>query len=824
MLNRRLRRSTLALLLLLTPVIVQAQSSTEGTIIPMPTVAEPDGATSVLHNSAGLATLRAWELRLYNTQMDDRAGEGTAFLFGMPVFGPLSLGAGLELLRPPGVDAYERLSIAAGFKLHHMIRLGLVWRHWFADDGAIDGTNSLDFGVLLRPASWLSAGLSLNDINTPVIDGVVHPREYAIGFGVQPGTDRVTIEAGLAIREDDADLDVIGRLRFEPWPGIEVIGHAKWFYPNCDGCDDQLEIGASLTFHFGRGGIEGGVFFRTLGDVPAIDGYTVGARLSGASYPSLVQRGNKTVLVEVGRLPETPAPGLLSRSFTFTHMVSYLDDLSRDDTVSGVLLRDKGTRFGWAQSEEIADRIAELKAAGKRVTVYLDQGELRHLFMYAGADRIVLNPAGGLVITGLKSTLTFYRDVLDKLHVETQWVRYGQYKSYPESFMRSGPSEPSLEVRNSLLDSLYGQIVAAVAKGRNVTPERVRELIHNGPYVAPECKERGLVDHLAFWDEVAEWMKEDQGAPVRIAKRGGRGYPAREPWGRDPLVAVIPIEGSIVEGKSTKNPILGTRTVGHETIVKAVQAAANNRRVVAIVLRVNSPGGSSVASDHMHRTILKAAQGKPVVASFGNVSASGGYYLAMGAREILASDATVTGSIGIFTGKPSFGRLFKLIGLGRVTLTRGDRADLFGTDAPWTEDQLRLLGEKLRFFYDLFLQRVADNREMTVEEVDALAQGRVWMGVQARERKLVDQRGGVLDAIRRAKELAGLARDADVALVFYPSASLIQRVRTTLGIEIEELLARIGDLHEALVIAYPFLNGFKPGEPLALMPFHITFD
>jgi len=801
---------------LLWPTAASAQP-TAGISLPAVSIAEPDGVNAVLHNPAGLSTLRSWELRVYNTQFDDQTGEGTALLLGAPVFGPISIGGGLEFLRPPGGQSVQRLSLGVTYRLHRMMRLGLMFRHLFSDDDrAVDGTNTLDFGLLMRPASWLSVGLGVHDINTPVVNGVVIPRVYDVGLGFHPGTDRVSIEATTDIDGDGA-TSVGGPLRFEPIRGLEILGRVR--YGLTKHAEGNLEVGTALALHFGPGGVDGGVLFR--GDDFGSMGFTVGARLSGKSYGPLYKRSGKTVLIELGGMPETPRPGLSGGGSTYSHVVNYLDRVRLDDTVSGVLIKDVGARFGWAQAEELRDILGELRKAGKQISVYLDQGDMRHLYLYSGADRIYLNPAGGLMLVGLKTTLTYYRDVLDRLMVDTQWVKFGKFKSYPESFSRSGPSEPALSVRNSILDTLYDKLMTDIAAGRKLTPAKMRAIVDGGPYLAADCKAKGLVDHLAFYDEVEKLLRKELGS-LRVVRAGSEARPAREPWAPLPRIAVIPIEGSIVDGRSSTMPLLGTRNVGDRTIVAAVKAAARNRNVKGIVLRINSPGGSSVASDHMHRAILKAAEGKPVVASMGNVAASGGYYVAMGAKEVLSGDMTVTGSIGIFTGKPAFGRLYAAIGIGRHTLARGKNAELFSQDRPWTDAELKVVTEKVKSFYDLFLKRVADGRKMTVEQVHEVAQGRVWMGSQARKRKLTDARGGMLAALRRAKALAGMSVDDRVALSFYPRVGLVQRLRNTLGIEI--LLQRFSGMKDALAVAWPFLSAFKPGEPLAMMPYRLTIE
>jgi protease-4 len=810
-----LRICILLALLLPTHALAQGGASlkyTGGVTLSVPSVAEPDGIQALIHNPAGLGTLRRWEARVYNAQMDGAAGEGTAFLWGTPVFGRLSLGVGYEHLRTPGHN-YGRSNFGLGLRLHHTLNMGLVWRHIYEKSNApLYDLDLVDLGFLFRPTHWLSLGATVHNLNAPS----EALRAYTGSVAIRPGSSRVTAEFGATIFEDSKDIDGLVRLRFEPIRGLEIAAHVK-LQPR-DG-EVGLQLGTSLALHFGAAGVESGVtLLRAPNTSTEYAGFTVGARLSSAHYPALIRRTHKTIQVDMVTLGEQSRPNLTGGGGTFTHLLYYLDRLRKDDTVAGVLFRDKGSRYGWAQAQEIRRVITALKAAGKRITVYLQQGDLRHLYQYSGADEIFLNPATGLRITGLKSTLSYYKDALAKLRVDTQWVRYGRYKSYPESFMRTEPSNDDLKVRNSLLDGLFEQITSGIAADRKLSKEQMLKIVDQGPYVSKEALDAKLVDKLLFWDQVKANLPK--GSYVVLA--GSKPAQARADWGRRKRIAVIVVEGQIIEGKSRKVPLLGTRMVGSDTINAAVKAAAANPNVVGILLRINTPGGSSVASDLMHRQIQQAAKKKPVVASFSNVAASGGYYLAMGAKEIFAEDGTITGSIGIFTGKPAFGRLYQTLGIGRATLTRGKRADIFGQDKPWSEDELLLMTQKLKVFYDLFLQRVADNRKMTLQEVDTLAQGRVWLGSQARKHKLVDTEGGVLAAIARIRELAGVDEDTKIRLSFLPHSSLKERIRRSLGIQ--ALLQAFGGMEDALRDAYPFLAGYQAGEPLALMPFTLHFD
>ncbi len=787
------------------------------------TLSEPDGVSALLDNPAGLSLLPAWEVRAYNTQLDSTpghgAGEGTSLLFGIPVWGPIATGVGFEHVRPGGGFATRvRLSFAASFRVHRTLTMGLTYRHTFADlDPAYDHTNELDLGLLYRPVSFLSIGLGVRDLNTPVTGGAVVPRTWSFGFTWHPGTDRLSIDTGLDVHESSGEVDVVTRLRGEPYPGLE-LGARLTLSPRGDRVG--LDLGTFVAVHFGPGGVEGGVWTgRAPGGTFAFDGFTVGARVSGHAYANLFKRrGGKTVVLELGSVGEVPNPGLgEGQGVAFPSLALLLDRLSRDDTVDGLLIRDRGASYGWAQTEELRTLLAAFKKAGKRLSVHLDQGDLRTMFLYADADDLLVSPAGGLMLTGLRGELTYYRRALDFLRIETQWARYGKYKSFPEAFERTEPSPEDLEARNAILDGIFGAIVTGVASGRKLAPEGLKAILDQGPAVATEAKERGLVDDVCFYDEIDQVLAKRLGRPLDFVRLGGESPRLTRAWGAGPRVAIIPIVGGIVDGRSNTVPFLGTRNVGSQSIVDALDAAQRDPTIAGIVLRIDSPGGSAFASDVIWRKTALVAQKKPVVASMGNVAASGGIYVAMGAPEILASDLTVTGSIGIFTGKVAIGKLLGWLGIDRRTLTRGKYANLFGTDEPWNADEQSLVWKKLGVFYDLFKQRIVDARKLTKDEVEASAQGRVWLGKAARERKLVDGRGGVVEAIKHVLTKAGKEPDGPVELVYLPEPTLLDRVKRSLGLA--EIAARVGVSPETLALVLPFIFGFAAGEPLAMLPF-----
>jgi protease-4 len=464
-----------------------------------------------------------------------------------------------------------------------------------------------------------------------------------------------------------------------------------------------------------------------------------------------------------------------------------------------------------------------LRANGKKVICHIEDGQGRALYVCSQADRVVINPAGVLRFAGLRLQYQYYGSLLSKLGIRAQFVRIGAHKSAPESFMRDGATDVARADHLDLLREYEDVYLSDIGGGRRISRSELADTFARGPFVAREAVDARLVDGVAFDDEVQKVVTETVGHHVSLRDDP---RPAKAPlrFGLQKGVAMVYVDGDMIDGKSRDIPIIGSRLVGSYTVVKALKEAREDPRIGAIVLRVESPGGSSLAADVIWREAVLTAKVKPLVVSMGTYAASGGYYIATAGNVIYANPLTVTGSIGIFYGKADVSELFRKIGISTETYKTSPRADGESMYRPYTDDEIRELERKVRQLYDIFLERVAEGRKMSRDAVDAVGQGRVWTGRQAYDRKLVDRLGGIREALAEARRLGRLADDSPITELPIPESSLLGVVMKLAGVGEAEtspvslLPSQILDVARAMA---PF-TVFSADEPLArldMIPF-----
>jgi protease-4 len=389
---------------------------------------------------------------------------------------------------------------------------------------------------------------------------------------------------------------------------------------------------------------------------------------------------------------------------------------------------------------------------------------------------VLCDPAGGLRLVGLRISRTHFRGTLDKLGIRAEVVKIGAYKSAPEALTDTGPSEASRRQTEEMLDDVYGRLVETLARARGLAPAAMRERIDRGPYTAKEALAARLVDELVHEEDLDEWLDQRHGTVRFEEPDPGTARPHH--WAHLPRIAVIVLEGELVSGESRSVPLLGVTAAGAETLAQAIEEARDDPSIRALIVRVNSPGGVATAADRLWRELMKTRAEKPVIASFGDVAASGGYYVGAAAHRVFAAPSTITGSIGIFYGKLDVSGLLGKLGITQVAFERGQRAGIEAASRPWTDEERAVLQDKIAQFYGRFLDVVAKGRDLPRERVDAAGQGRVWTGAQALRQGLVDELGGFDAAVDEAKRRAGIAKDQPVELVVVPElpASLAERL------------------------------------------------
>ncbi len=553
-----------------------------------------------------------------------------------------------------------------------------------------------------------------------------------------------------------------------------------------------------------------------------------------ASRGPTVPSSATLVLRPGGNLPDVAPDDVVGQVFgrdgnTVRGFIDALAKARRDERVRGVLLMPSTLDLPyWGKVQEMRDAILAFRKSGKTVTAFLEHGGDREYYLASAADRVFLMPTSSLDLTGVASNEMFLRGTLDKLGAYADFVHIGDYKAAPNQLTEKGFTPAHREMAQSLNRDMYEQLVAGIAEGRKKPAADVRTLLDQGPFVASAALEAGLVDELAYEDELDDRVPALADGAARRRIEGSDYQRIRpESLGVRPRsrIAVLYMVGTIVSGKSGFDAVNGA-VVGSDTIVEQIRKIRDDDSIRAIVLRIDSPGGSSVASDVIWRE-LKITRGqdsdRPIVTSMSDLAASGGYYVAMPADAIVAQPGTLTGSIGIFGGKIVIGGTLEKAGVNTEAITSGANADIYSPFTPFTPAQRIKLEAFMQDFYKNFIGKVAESRKTTPEAIHAVAQGRVWTGRQALQHGLVDALGGLDTAVTLAKERAKIPADEDVQLVLYPERrSLYDAISEQFGgtgsAGLWSMLAGSTERRAVAALSAP-TRLFRRGEPLALMPF-----
>jgi len=489
---------------------------------------------------------------------------------------------------------------------------------------------------------------------------------------------------------------------------------------------------------------------------------------------SLRRRGLDYVWVRVrGSYPELspPSPPFPFRRFypteiSLSEMRRMAEVLAKDRRVRGVVLFVDGLEAGLATVQSLRESIRWLRDQGKEVVCWLPSMGTAEAYLAAACDRVLLPESASLFAPGLRVEQVFLKETLALVGIEAELEAFSEYKVAPDTFRRASMTDPHREMLNAILDSTFAEVVGGIAEGRKMEPERVQNLMDRMPISAQEAAEAGLIDGVCYEDQLAALLGDENGPASLIPWAEARRW-LRRPirWQRAPQIGVVPVEGTIVTGRSRRLPPLPLpiplleQQAGSETVAQALRAAERNRRIAAVILYINSPGGSALASDLIWREVRRLRERKPVVVLMGERAASGGYYIAAPASALVARPTTLTGSIGIWGGKFVVAGLLERLRVGREGLRRGERAGLYSAATPFTPQEREAVRRDIEEGYVRFKRRVAEGRGLSPEQVEEVARGRVWTGQQALERGLVDGLGGFEEALRRAKELAGLPPD-----------------------------------------------------------------
>jgi len=471
-------------------------------------------------------------------------------------------------------------------------------------------------------------------------------------------------------------------------------------------------------------------------------------------------------------LPDFSLFGGSSSSVTLRDWLHRLAAIRKNPRITAVALEIGSPAISWAQAQELSDAIRRLNEA-KPVYTHMTQGGATPYLLASAGGKVSLEPVGRLMITGLAAEFMFFRGTLDLLDIKPQFIQIGRFKGASEPFARKAPSKEFLGEYNKLLDDLYAQLCGQIASQRKLKPQQVKRAIDSGPFSASSARRHKLVDrldHKADWPDYVKQQVAGKGKPVEWLRDYGkksrpkldlsnpfallgmmlRGKSARKV--RDPSIAIIHADGMIVGGQGGQS-LFGGRLVGSTRLVKCFEEATNDDRIKAVVFRINSPGGSALASELIYQAVKRCAKTKPVIASIGQTGASGGYYIAVGADTIIADPAGITGSIGVVSGKLALSGLMKKIGIGTYEITRGKNAGLW-MSRPWTKKEQAVIRKLAQETYNVFAKRVKESRGKRIKNFAQVSQGRVFTARQASRNGLIDKLGGLREAVALAKKAA----------------------------------------------------------------------
>ncbi len=773
-------RSAIALaglaIALASPASAQFRRATSPVQTPAVSIAAPDDALGVTVNPAAIPYLPGWSLLYLHADADPSlrlAERGDAIAAAIPLPFGFGLGAAVDAIYPTpvaeaaGAMPRTSLSLALAWAQSSAISIGATPRFFFSPDARMAELFSLDLAAAWRPLPYVAFSFLARDVTGPGLHGDPGrvPRSFVLAIAVRPtGAREVTLEvAGAVDDEGRVGLRGVGELtipmvgRLSAGTEIERVGDER----------ADVRVIGGLALDWGRTGVSGGVLVGDgFGTGP---GFYLAARLD-----EYVRRGIPTgdVVLDL-EVASGSSRGILGTALR-------LDRALRDPRVRGVVLRMRGSGIGLAYAQELRLLIQALADAGKPTLCVLGDASGSELYACTGARSIVVDPAGGVRLYGPAIEITHLGDFLHEVDVRADFVRIGPWKSAIEQYQDRAMSDAARAQREQMLDELYGRMVSDLSRDLGVSEEAVRQIVDEGPYAAAGAQRAGIVDAMADENELDEVLADVFGTSYSLERSPPTEAPQR--WGRGARVGVVVIDGEMTDGENLDIPLLEIHTTGGRTALQAIERLASDPAIASIVVRIDSPGGSVLASDQIWRAIRRARRHKHVIASMGAVAASGGYYAASACEEIWADPATITGSIGVWFGKVDFEPLAERFGVHTEILSRGRHAGAESLWRPFTPEERAVLARLVRQWYRDFLRRVASGRDMRVTEVDALARGRIYTGDRALDVGLVDRLGGFHSALQRARQLGGLPDDAGWEVAPSRPSSLLDYVLGEVGL------------------------------------------
>ena len=567
-------------------------------------------------------------------------------------------------------------------------------------------------------------------------------------------------------------------------------------------------------------GVVIGIVVAVVGSVILL--FAIG-RIFANKQPTVAD--NSVLLLDLqGEIPEAAPvdiPFPIGRALappTVRDLWTSLHRAAKDPKVKAVMLEPRTLAAGWAKLEEIRGEIAEFKKSGKPVYAYLQSPGSREYYLASVADKIYLSPDDMVDVKGFMLEEMYYKNTLEKLGVQVEVDHIGKYKDAGDSFTRTGMTPETKEVLNQVLDQIYNSFCASVGQSRHLSPDKVKALLDIGPFMGTQAKANGLIDQLGYEDQAYSDLKSKVGGGD-LEKTGIKTYFRSTP-GKGDRIALLVGEGDIVRGDPQEGFGESTTNISSGGFAKLIKQVRNDSSVKGVIVRVNSPGGDSVASDEILHELKMLSAVKPVAISMSDYAASGGYFISMTGDPIVSYPNTLTGSIGVLYIRPNLKGLFDKLGVSEDQISRGKLSNLDDVTQPLSDAGRQKLHESIEATYKSFVGKVAASRKKNFDQIDALAQGHVWMGAQAKDNGLVDQLGGLTEAVEVVRKKAGLSTGGDTNLVMFPARRTLFEMLSTAtpeALEDEAVEHKI----RAIVPGLPSRAMLKGGM-MQIMPYSLT--
>ncbi|HEX5661508.1 MAG TPA: signal peptide peptidase SppA [Polyangiales bacterium] len=778
-------------------------------------MASPDNALGTSVNPSSLGALSSWSLAYSHVDTDRGLARETSYRdrfdgawLAAPFGRSFALGTGMEFARARDGSYADSNGFVLGAALSAgpSASFGATWRlrSPYGVSHAEPDLHTADLAVTLRPSPMLAISGIARDLarHTPRLGERPVREAGLIAIAVRP------------VRDDRLVLELAGKADAGGDLGLRMVAQGK--LPKLG----RLAFAGELGKRDGRE-----IWTLTAG----VDVRWQGVSLAPAAlFDDESEHAGWSLLGDLHGDPRIglPAPLYIAKLTlkalgprSLIAAERQLERLLHDPRVQGLVLELDGTDAGLSTAQDLRLLVNAFEQAGKPVYCFLESASGSEYYACAGARRIAIDPAGLIRLMGVGGDAFFLGGLLRNIGVRADFVRIGRYKSAPEQYTNSESSDATKEVRRSLLDGAYRRLTSDLSGDLGKDEAALRELIDRGPFLAPKAVQERLVQAALDRRDIPSDGKEVFGPSFDLHDPQAT---AREPaFGAASQIGVVVIDGTIVDGENVDVPFLNVHMSGGRTVSDAIDRLAADSRIRAIVLRIDSPGGAVIASDQIWRAVRRARAKKPVIASMGEVAASGGYFVAAGADEIWAEPSTITGSIGIFYGKVDVGPLAEKLGVTVESDRRGKHAGANSLFRPFTDEERLGLAEMLRTWYRQFLERVSEGRKLPIERVDALARGRVYSGDEAQALGLVDSLGGFTSALMRARQLANLERDAELVVVPKVPSNLLEYV---FGVDprAQAMTAIPAELRAVIGRVYPML--VLGSAPLALYEGPLSLD